>query len=238
LTVLRLLIVVCLAVVLADVPGMARSAPVRTGASAWDWPLRPAPNEVVHDFVLPDDRWSSGHRGVDLRGRVGEEVHAAGAGVITFAGLLAGRGVVTVTHGALRTTYEPVTAAVAGGERVDKGDVIGMLDLIGGHCLPRACLHWGLLRGDAYVNPLTVVGGGPVRLLPLENPATAVPRLGVDTAPPVGRSATAPAVSARDPADDPRGSPPWSRAPSALVVVGGVVAGGVALLVLSRRRRT
>ena len=35
------------------------------------------------------------------------------------------------------------------------------------HCLPRACLHWGWLRGETYLDPLRLVGGGPVRLLPL-----------------------------------------------------------------------
>ncbi len=35
------------------------------------------------------------------------------------------------------------------------------------HCFPRACLHWGLRRGDTYLDPLTLVGAGPIRLLPL-----------------------------------------------------------------------
>jgi hypothetical protein len=30
--------------------------------------------------------------------------------VVTFAGLVAGKGVVVIKHGTLRTTYEPVTA--------------------------------------------------------------------------------------------------------------------------------
>ena len=36
------------------------------------------------------------------------------------------------------------------------------------HCFPEACLHWGLLQGEAYLDPLSLVGGGPIRLLPLD----------------------------------------------------------------------
>jgi murein DD-endopeptidase MepM/ murein hydrolase activator NlpD len=94
-------------------------------------------------------------------------VRAARAGTITFAARLAGRGVVVVDHGGVRTTYEPVEAAVAVGDPVARGQQIGTLQRLLSHCFPRACLHWGLLRGKAYLDPLTLVGAGPVRLLPL-----------------------------------------------------------------------
>jgi hypothetical protein len=84
-----------------------------------------------------------------------------------FAGRIAGRGVVVVGHGATRTTYEPVAASVAVGSALAAGDVIGVLELPGSHCFPRACLHWGWIAGDTYLDPLRLVGAGPVRLLPL-----------------------------------------------------------------------
>ncbi|HWI42116.1 MAG TPA: M23 family metallopeptidase [Nocardioides sp.] len=130
------------------------------------WPLQPAP-EVVARFDPPDSPYGAGHRGVDLAGRPGQVVHAALAGRITFAGSLAGRGVVVVSHGATRTTYEPVSATVHVGEEIARGGVVGSLDLTASHCFPRACLHWGWLRGETYLDPLRLVGGGPVRLLPL-----------------------------------------------------------------------
>ena len=74
---------------------------------------------------------------------------------------------VSVSHGDTRTTYEPVVASVEVGSRVAAGDVLGVLDLPASHCFPRACLHWGWRRGDTYLDPLDLVGGGPVRLLPL-----------------------------------------------------------------------
>jgi murein DD-endopeptidase MepM/ murein hydrolase activator NlpD len=134
------------------------------------WPLEPRP-PVVHRFDPPAAPWAAGHRGVDLAGHVGEQVHAARAGDVVFAGRLAGRGVVVISHGATRTTYEPVTAKVSVGDRVGAGAVIGTLELFGSHCFPVACLHWGLIEGrERYLNPLTLVGAGPVRLLPTSIP--------------------------------------------------------------------
>lgn len=131
------------------------------------WPLQPAP-PVVAAFAPPAQRWSAGHRGVDLLGRPGRPVHAALAGTVSYVGRIAGRGIVTVDHGRVRTTYQPVAAVVGRGEVVTTGQVIGRLLLSGSHCAPRACLHWGLIRGQTYLDPLTLVGAGPqpVRLYP------------------------------------------------------------------------
>ncbi|WP_377321919.1 peptidoglycan DD-metalloendopeptidase family protein [Pimelobacter simplex] len=111
---------------------------------------------------------------MDLAGRPGQEVRAALPGQVTFAGRIAGRGVVVVGHGPTRTTYEPVTASVSVGTTVAAGAVLGRLELTGSHCLPRACLHWGWIAGRTYLDPLRLVdAAGPVRLLPLagERPA-------------------------------------------------------------------
>lgn len=137
-------------------------APAQQGA----WPLEPRP-AVVEGFDPPATPWGAGHRGVDLLGHAGQPVHSALGGTVVFAASLAGRGVVVVDHGSTRTTYEPVTAEVSVGDAVAEGGVLGSLQRGGSHCLPRACLHWGLLRGRTYLNPLVLVGAGPVRLLPL-----------------------------------------------------------------------
>jgi murein DD-endopeptidase MepM/ murein hydrolase activator NlpD len=138
-----------------------------------EWPLRPAPS-VVRGFDPPEVQWGSGHRGVDLAGTIGQRVHAALAGRVSFVGSVAGVDIVVVDHGATRTTYQPVGALVRVGEHVGAGEVLGRLEWFGTHCLPTACLHWGLLEGDRYLDPLTLVGAGPrpVRLLPLDVGAT------------------------------------------------------------------
>jgi murein DD-endopeptidase MepM/ murein hydrolase activator NlpD len=129
------------------------------------WPIGP-PVSVVHLFDPPDTPFGPGHRGVDLAGHAGSVVRAALGGQVVFAGTLAGRGVVTVSHGDTRTTYEPVTATARVGDRVATGAPIGVLQSVPGHCAPAQCLHWGWLRGDTYLDPLELVGAQPVRLLP------------------------------------------------------------------------
>lgn len=147
------------------VPWPARAedwTPSREGV----WPLQPQPR-VVAGFDPPAVRWGSGHRGVDLDGWPGAPVRTALGGEIAYVGSIAGRGIVTVRHGGLRTTYQPVVSTLEVGTRVSAGQVIGTLARTGSHCFPGSCLHWGLLRGETYLDPLLLVGGGPVRLLPL-----------------------------------------------------------------------
>jgi murein DD-endopeptidase MepM/ murein hydrolase activator NlpD len=189
-----LLVCLLLAVLLAA-PGGARADPPAPGV----WPLQPQP-EVVHPFDPPDSPWGAGHRGVDLLGRPGQEVHAALAGTVTFAGTLAGRGVVVVDHGGTRTTYEPVDPGVALGTSVGTGQVLGHLQACLSHCFPLACLHWGLLRGEQYLDPQSLLGRAPVRLLPL----TAVERAPVT---PVARAAWRPAPMLVLPMFRPGGAP-------------------------------
>lgn len=130
------------------------------------WPLD-GETRVVQGFAPPDERWGRGHRGVDLAGTPAQQVRAALEGEVAFVGRIAGRGVVVVSHGETRTTYEPVLAAVAKGHTVAAGELLGWLHPTGSHCAPGACLHWGWRRGEEYLDPLGIVGGGPVRLLPL-----------------------------------------------------------------------
>lgn len=128
------------------------------------WPLQPP--RVVAGFDPPAAPWDAGHRGVDLAGRPGQPVRAALAGTVTYAGVIAGRGVVVVDHGTFRTTYEPVVAQVSRGQPIARGQPLGVLEVAGSHCAPRACLHWGLLEDDRYLDPLQLVGSTEIRLLP------------------------------------------------------------------------
>ncbi|MGI5213685.1 murein hydrolase activator EnvC family protein [Plantactinospora sp. CA-290183] len=129
-----------------------------------------------------------GHRGVDLATRAGATVRSAGGGTVLFAGMVAGRPVVSVSHPrGLRTTYEPVRPVVAAGDRVEPGDPIGIL--VAGHpgCAAGAgtCLHWGLRRGADYLDPLLLLGFGRVRLLPVVRPRR---RAGREGCRPTGRT--------------------------------------------------
>ncbi|WP_426566488.1 peptidoglycan DD-metalloendopeptidase family protein [Angustibacter sp. McL0619] len=162
-----------LAAVAAFTPSVS-SAPPTAGAAApvvpvrsWGWPLDPRP-AVARPFRAPPTPWSAGHRGVDLDAGVGQVVRSAGPGVVSFSGMVAGQGVVVVTHaGGLRTSYEPVARRAAVGLVVRRGDGIGVLAAGAGHCLPRTCLHWGLRRGTTYLDPLYLLEPPLPVLLPL-----------------------------------------------------------------------
>jgi murein DD-endopeptidase MepM/ murein hydrolase activator NlpD len=163
----------------------AAAAPLPViAAGAFGWPLAGlggtgppdggALGTVARRFLPPPDPYGRGHRGVDLVATPGAPVLATGPGVVAQAGTLAGRGVVSVVHpGGLRTTYEPVTAAVVVGTPVARGTVLGTLDAGHPGCPAAACLHWGLrrrtaadVRREQYLDPLLLVGLGRTRLWP------------------------------------------------------------------------
>ena len=146
-------------------PLLSAGAPADVPAGLWS---RPVEGAVTRPFDPPPDRYAAGHRGVDLAGAPGSPVLAAGDGVVVFAGMVAGRPVVSVDHASgLRTTYEPVDAVVGAGQRVARGTVLGTL--AAGHpgCPAAACLHWGLRRGEDYLDPLSLLEPPEVRLLPM-----------------------------------------------------------------------
>jgi len=148
-------------------------APARGGDGSWAWPLDD--QRVSERFDLPDTEYSAGHRGIDLPGRVGEPVRAVARGRVTFAGSVAGVGVVTVDHGRERSTYQPVQARVKRGDTVAAGDVVGKLRDSGSHCAI-ACLHLGRLESESYLDPLDrLATASHVRLVDPEGPVPAPP---------------------------------------------------------------
>ncbi|MEU7086345.1 M23 family metallopeptidase [Streptomyces achromogenes] len=152
------------------VPPTAPSPRVPAVARAWPVGTRPP---VLRGWRPPPTAYGPGHRGVDLAAPAGSPVRAVAPGRVLFAGRVAGRGVLSleVRGTDLRTTYEPVRASVGEGDQVDAGEVVGTLEA-GAHCGTAPCLHWGLLRGGTYLDPLTLLppwllNGGPSRLLPV-----------------------------------------------------------------------
>ncbi|MEU7660037.1 M23 family metallopeptidase [Streptomyces lincolnensis] len=136
------------------------------------WPVGTRP-PVLRGWEPPATTYARGHRGVDLAAPAGAPVRAVAPGRVSFAGRVAGKGVVSValTGTDLRTTYEPVGASVKKGDEVTAGQVIGTVEPTGSHCTA-TCVHWGLLRGDAYLDPLSLLPPwllhrGPSRLLPV-----------------------------------------------------------------------
>ncbi|MFJ8810208.1 murein hydrolase activator EnvC family protein [Streptomyces sp. NPDC102490] len=158
----------------AEAAGEAGAVDPMVPAVARGWPVGTRP-VVLRGWEPPATPYGPGHRGVDLAADGGAPVRAVAAGRVSFAGPVAGRGVVSVEltgtgEPPLRTTYAPVEAAVRKGDEVTAGELLGTVEQTGPHCT--ACLHWGLLRGEVYLNPLSLLppwllNAGPSRLLPV-----------------------------------------------------------------------
>jgi len=120
------------------------------------WPVD-GPRVVIRAYLAPPTPYGAGHRGVDLAALAhGVEVRAVMSGVVHFAGVVVDRPVITVRAGQVLATVEPVTSLVREGDRVESGDVIGLLEPE--HCM-RPCLHLGVRLAGEYVSPLLYLGG-------------------------------------------------------------------------------
>ena len=137
--------------------------PVALAESPHVWPIS---GPVVRGYDPPQSSYSAGHRGVDIGAPKGTPVASAADGVVTFVGVINSVPMITVTHGDIRTTYQPVAPIVSTGQHVIAGQVIGTL--VSGHGATTS-LHFGVLQGETYLDPLSWLGDQAtqrVRLLP------------------------------------------------------------------------
>ena len=142
---------------------------------------------VVHPFEKPAQRWSAGHRGVDLRVPENDRrVYAPAAGKVVFSGTVVNRKVLVLAHpDGRRSTFEPMDEALPVGTTVAAGEVIGTVAVTAGGTSERpyrrcttVCLYWGVRQGGArgdgsgkaaeYINPRSLLGSKePSILLPV-----------------------------------------------------------------------
>lgn len=179
-------------------PGRATAAPapgVGAGPAPGARRQPPLPGDRVRRFEPPPHEYGPGHRGVDLPAVAGSVALAPADGVVTFAGPVAGRGVVVLEHaGETLTSLEPVLALVPVGSRVATGHPVARVQADPPHAgcpvpAPGTCLHWGVRVDGRYVDPWWWLGrAGPVRLLPFTG-SRAVPSTGPSPVPSTGRRA-------------------------------------------------
>lgn len=146
----------------------AEVAPPAPGSYAW-----PVLGPVLRPFEPPATPFGAGHRGIDIGAPVGTPVRAAQAGVVAFAGAVAGSLFVSIDHpDGVRTTYSWVSAVlVVPGQAVARGQVVARTGQ--GHPGSTAPhLHFGARVGDVYLDPMLLLGPrslvGLVHLAPLE----------------------------------------------------------------------
>lgn len=117
----------------------------------WSWPV--AGEMIVHDWEKPKTSYSAGHRGIDLLTLVGAEVYASASGVVHYIGSIDNVPAISISHGEVRSTYQPVVAVVKIGQEVRKGELIGHIVRRGNHCKAVSCLHFGVKRDAEYLDP-------------------------------------------------------------------------------------
>lgn len=142
---------------------------------------------VIHPFKKPAQRWSAGHRGVDLRVPENDRhVYAPAPGKVVFSGTVVNRKVLVIAHpDGRRSTFEPMDEALPVGTTVAAGEVIGTVAVTAGGTSERpyrrcstVCLYWGVRQGGArgdgsgktaeYINPMSLLGSKePSILLPV-----------------------------------------------------------------------
>ena len=142
---------------------------------------------VIHPFEKPAQRWSAGHRGVDLAvPEHDRRVYAPAPGKVVFSGTVVNRKVLVIAHpDGRRSTFEPMDEALPAGTTVAAGEVIGTVAVTAGGNSERPyrrcstpCLYWGVrqggTRGDGsgkeaeYINPMSLLGSKePSILLPV-----------------------------------------------------------------------
>ncbi|MFT5530229.1 MAG: murein DD-endopeptidase MepM/ murein hydrolase activator NlpD [Candidatus Poriferisodalaceae bacterium] len=136
-------------------------SPVAAGADD-PWPYTwPTDAPVVDPFRPPSTPYGAGNRGLEFATDPGSAVHAARAGLVTFAGQVGGQLHVTLAHrDGVRTSYSFVASIVVSkGSSVATGQVIATSG---------QRLHVGARIGSAYIDPAILFGASTrVRLVPV-----------------------------------------------------------------------
>ena len=126
--------------------------------------LPPVDGPVVAGFE-PSTGYA-GHWGVDIGADLGSEVSAPAAGVITFAGRVAGMKSVTIRlDERVRVSLSYLSSIdVSVGDRVEAGAMVGRSGLAHGE----QALHVSVRVGGVYVDPIPYLScpRGTIRLLP------------------------------------------------------------------------
>lgn len=131
-------------------------------SASWIWPVE-GPHTVVRTYDPPLTEYSAGHRGIDIAATIGHDVVAPADGVVHFAGIVVDRGVLSIKHGNILSSFEPIEALVSAGQFVRQGEIIGRVSA-GHDC---ECLHVGARFNGAYLSPLSYLGTlEPAVLLP------------------------------------------------------------------------
>jgi len=127
----------------------------------WATPIPDFDARHSWDYSLPATEYGAGHRGVDLYLEPGEEITSPFDAVVTFAGKVVDRNLITLQSlTGYKASFEVVCTHLSVGEFVLEGEVIGKAcdgDLnYQIHC--ENCVHFSVRTEHGYLNPLLFLG--------------------------------------------------------------------------------
>jgi len=129
------------------------------------WPFHDVGSVVLgygHPYIR--DGAQAVHRGIDISAPEGSSVMAPAGGAVSFAGLVPGESgqvyAVSVRTGdGLTVTCMPLdSVAVATGQEIGEGGLLGMLAATGDLSSPGPHVHVSLRREQTYLDPYAVLG--------------------------------------------------------------------------------
>lgn len=146
------------------------------GSYAW-----PVSGPVIRGFEPPAGPYAAGHRGIDIASPSGSRVHAAAAGLVAFAGRIAGELHVSIDHpDGVRTSYAFLgSVLIERGTPIERGAILGTVGT--GHPgVSPGHLHFGARYAGQYIDPMLLLERGSlvglIHLAPIEEgEARAVP---------------------------------------------------------------
>lgn len=142
-----------------------------TVVEPWLAPLD-APLHLVNPYFQPSSDYSAGHRGVDYRVALGQQIYAPVDSTVWFVGKVADRDLISVrTKTGDLIEFEPACSQLAAGQQVLAGQAIATVceadEGYRQHCNDQRCLHFSLRTGLGYLSPLVRYGElSPTVLLP------------------------------------------------------------------------
>ncbi len=110
----------------------------------------PTSGPVVDPFRPPAHIGAAGNRGIEYGNPLWAGVYASADGVVWFAGMVAGNGVVSIFHAdGVKTTYTGMTEVWAiEGATIRQGESIGQAG---------RNIHFGALIGEHYLDPQILI---------------------------------------------------------------------------------
>jgi murein DD-endopeptidase MepM/ murein hydrolase activator NlpD len=158
----RRFVVTAIALMVPLVPSSAAVA-----APCWQPPVA---GRVTDPFRAPSCPFCAGNRGLEYRVGANTQVRAVAAGVVAWAGSIAGTSYVVVRHtNGWRTTYGQLSrSGLRTGDRLARRSLIGTAS---------DSFYFGLRVGEEYRDPATHFGRlvGRPRLIPVDGSAARRP---------------------------------------------------------------